>query len=385
MGSTFKNGFLSGSQRLLQVFLMLSSTGLLLACGSAESDYDFSQDTANASTRGDESRSNLIAPSSASDATAETFAALGLSQSNEAQVVEQSPSTCPTLLPGGPVGISCLHCAAPSAQGQALALAELMARSCRENLATTMLVDGTFGSDRDFLGELLRTMSQYGSRVHVYLYLGNGPWQRRYQSVPNQGFGSKISPEDFRHRIQFDPQLRAEYQAVIREVEPLMSYAQSLGSVVYLLPMLEDNLDAESARAIEQLVLQTVAPSISYALGRNPCPNCYSGNDRSIPAGLFEDQHIHSLAEGIQTSSGLLTNDGKTFRFPGESLSEAGFSFDELATVVREALNRNNSFVIWRHDFQGLSADGGLIDPNARNYHSPSPEQAQALLNLLSQ
>src|SRR5690606_12634682 len=104
------------------------------------------------------------------------------------QEVSPQPTGCETYVEGPPVGLSCLHCAAPGAREQALMIAGILADSCRRHVATTLLIDGTFGSDRDFLGEIVRVITDRGATLHLYLYLGNGPWQRRYESLPDRGF-----------------------------------------------------------------------------------------------------------------------------------------------------------------------------------------------------
>ena len=243
---------------------LLPILGFFFACGSGSGEVVLGGDASEqrelssfASVINPNPQANDSNPSSSND----PFTALGLS-STASEEIETRPATrCASKIPGPPLGVACLHCAAPGARIQAQRLAELMASSCRENLATTMLVDGTFGEDRDFLGELVRIMSQHGSRVHLYLYLGNGPWQRRYRTVPNKGFGSKISPEEFRGRIQSDSSLQESYRERLRWLEPLIGYAQSLGAIVYLLPMLEDNLEYLSMfKSAHQLGWDAIPP-----------------------------------------------------------------------------------------------------------------------------
>ncbi|HQH27245.1 MAG TPA: hypothetical protein PLP17_07600, partial [Oligoflexia bacterium] len=242
---------------------------------------------------------------------------------------EVPASACPAYIEGVPIGIACLHCAHPNARAQALRIAEIMAQSCRKNIATTMLVDGSFGDDRDFLGEIVRIATNNGATLHLFLYLSNGPWQREHETAPDGGFGTTMPPEEFRWRIQSDAALQAEYQARVDWAMPLVSYAQTRGAVVYLLPALEDNFDYSTARVMEDLTLAAVPSWLPVALGRNPCPGCYDGNDASMVPGTFLDQHAHSAGQGIIGSSGLVTNDGRTFTFPHEAASRDAMSFDE--------------------------------------------------------
>lgn len=291
-------------------------------------------------------------------------------------------NTCSKMIPGSPLGISCLHCAHPKAQVQAIQIAEILRDSCRENIAMTMLVDGTFGTNRDFMGELVRIASEYGARLHLYLYLANGPWQRRTSGLPQRGFGTGIKPENFRKRIVTDEALRNTYRNIIKFNEPLVSYATSIGNVAYILPMLEDNLDFQAARAMENLVTTTLLPSLSYAVGRNPCPGCYTGNDASIPPGIFIDQHTGSSINPI-FKDGLITNDGVDMNFNEVTNSETEISLSQIKNLIAQSKATNNTFVIWNREYQGVSPDLGLNDPDLRDYHEVSLDERGKLLEIL--
>jgi hypothetical protein len=287
---------------------------------------------------------------------------------------------CPGFTEGNPVGIACLQCGHPNAFTQAVRIADILAQSCRRHIATTMLVDGTFADVRDNLGEFVRIATIRGATLHLFLYLANGPWQRAYQSAPDYGVGTNMSPEDYRSRIQYDPAVQAEYQERLKWALPLVSYAQSQGAIVYLIPMLEDNLDYNSARKMEDLTLATVPSFLSVALGRNPCPGCYSGNDASIPAGIFEDQHISSAYQGVHITNGLVTNDGASVVFPHDSATPSpSIPLDQLTGAISQAAARNNAFVIWRRDYQGQSR----TDTASRTYVVPTPADEQVLLQVL--
>lgn len=291
-----------------------------------------------------------------------------------------SASGCTSFVEGAPVGIACLQCGHPNAFSQALKIADILAKSCRRHIATTMLIDGSFSDVRDNLGEFVRIAASRGATLHLYLYLANGPWQRAYPQAPNLGVGTNMSPEDYRSRIQYDTAVQNEYLSQANWAMPLVSYAQTQGAIVYLIPMLEDNLDYNSARKIEDLTLTAVPSFLSVALGRNPCPGCYPGNDGSIPAGLFEDQHISSAYQGVRTTNGLVTNDGASVVFPHDTAPPSpSIPLDQLTGVISQAAARNNAFVIWRREYQGQSR----TDPGARNYAMPTAADEQVLLQVL--
>lgn len=290
--------------------------------------------------------------------------------------------TCLSFVEGPPVGLACLHCLQPEARAQADLLARLMGTSCRRNVATFVLVDGSFGDDQEFLKHLIRTVVRHGSRLDLYLYLTNGPWQRRDEQLPDRGFATHLPPEEFRVLIQSDEQFREAFRTHVRNLVPVFSFAVEQGVRLNLLPALEDNLDAPSARAIEALVVEAVPPSIPYRLGRNPCRGCYKGNDTSVPDGLFEDQHIHSLCNGVRVSNGLVSNDGETFRFPGEAF-DADLEFEDMFLFAKRAAEKSNSFVLWKGEFQGRALDGAFIDPADRQYVVPNEPQQALLLDFL--
>jgi hypothetical protein len=292
-------------------------------------------------------------------------------------------TSCIGFVEGNPVGISCLQCGHPNAREQALKIANIMAQSCRRHLATIMLVDGTYSDNRDVLSEVVQVATKRGSTLHLFLYLSNGPWQRHHIN-PNKGIGTGLEPEQFRQNIQYDPVLQTQYQNRVRWALPLIVYAQSLGAVVYLIPMLEDNLDYASARKMEELTLAVVPPSVSVALGRNPCPNCYAGNDSSVPAGVFLDQHIVSSYDVVRVINGLVSNDGLTFAFPNEigALTDA-IPFDGLLSFIGQAAAANDAFVIWRMEYQGKLPGGEILDPDNRNFVIPSDAEAQVLIQVL--
>lgn len=294
-----------------------------------------------------------------------------------------TPEMCPYHIDGTPLGLSCLHCEHPLAQMQAQQISEILRNSCRKHVALSVLTDGTFGNNRDFLIDQVRTITQYGAKLHLYVYLSNGPWQRRYGRMPDKGFPKNMSPEEFRNKIRYDFALREEFKSIIKYNEPLLEYALRRGAAIYLMPMLEDNLDYASAREMELLVKQTISPSISYTLGRNPCPRCYKGNDISVPAPLFTDQHITSSDTIITTTQGLVVNDGKDFSFDWEYPNYQNLTFTRLLEFIDDAKLKNNTFIIWNREYQGVSVNNMLNDPDFRDYQLITIPERDLLVDVL--
>jgi hypothetical protein len=303
----------------------------------------------------------------------------------ESQAPESDPQIeCSEFVPGPAVGLSCLQCGSPAAKDQALKLAQIMAKSCRSNIAATMLIDGTFRDDLLQLGEVVRIASDSGSTLHLYLYFSNGSWQRRIGSVPNGlAIGTDYPPEDFRRRIANDSALRRRYTDRVAWAIPLLRYAVERGAVIYIMPMLEDNFDAASARAAEALLAGAVPDDLPVVFGRSPCPGCWPGNDESIAPGSFRDVHLKS-AQPVSNSGGLVSNDGTNLVFPGEAFQPDSLSLSDLESAIAAAGAQGSSFVIWHRPYQGVGSDNVFVDPAIRHYVMPSPGEEQLLNILLS-
>lgn len=274
------------------------------------------------------------------------------------------PIECPNgLSEGPPVGLACLHCAAPRARTQALVIANIMRTACRKNVATTVLLDGTFGDDLQLIVDIIDTISREGSTLHLYVYLSNGPWQRR--NLPG-GVFTELSGGDWSWAIQNNPIVRQAYADNIRNLRPVFESLAEAGGVLYVLPGLEDNLTREGARATEALMVSTMTetyPTIPFGTGRNPC----CGADRSIQPGWFRDSHnLRDIP-----SNGLVTNDGEDFRI------------EEVPPFIAQAGARNTSFVYWTRSFQGLDQSNVFLDPSVRNYRIPDVNEQNRLRDLI--
>lgn len=274
------------------------------------------------------------------------------------------PIDCPVLNDGPPVGLACLHCAAPSARDNAMALASIMRRSCRANVATTILLDGTFGDDLQLVQDVIEETTREGATLHLYVYLSNGPWQRR--NLPG-GIGTEYSGGEWSWRIQSDPGLQQQFTDNIRNLAPVFQALADSGGVLYLIIGLEDNLTYDGARQTEFLMESTMAqafPNQDYSAGRNPC----CGADESLTDGYFRDSH------NIRWSppNGLSTNDGEDFEI------------EEIPFYITQAGIAGASFVYWTRDFQGIAPGNVFPDPAIRHYRVPDEEEQEALRDLIN-
>lgn len=275
------------------------------------------------------------------------------------------PINCPVLNPGPPVGLACLHCAAPSARTQALIIASMIRRACRENVATTILLDGTFGDDLQLVMDIIEEITREGSRLHLYVYVSNGPWLRRDGHAG--GIFTDISIDEWNWRIQTDTVLRNAFSDNIRNLSPVFQTLIEAGGVLYVLPGLEDNFSFDAARAAEALTLATMAeafPLIPFGMGRNPC----CGADRTISPGWFRDSHnIRDMP-----SDGLSTNDGEDFEI------------NEIPPFITQAGLRNTTFVYWTRSFQGIAPGNTFPDPAIRDYRIPGEAEQEQLIDLIN-
>lgn len=266
-------------------------------------------------------------------------------------------------------GIACLHCNHPHAQGQANILTDTIVNACIRNVSWNVLVSGTFGYDEAFM---MRQVDKLTTNRHLSLtlYLLNGPGQRRYKSKIFDGFGEKISPEDFRNRIQWDETFRDSYRNHVAQFVPLIDYAIAHGATVNIVPQLEDNMSDNAFMALEKLTQQVLAGK-PVRWGRNPCPSCYDGNQAWIPPGNFEEEHTDKPHFNVR--SGIVTNDG----------DDVGANYTALNPVRDRAAQLGNEFIVWTAKYQGVGVDGKLIDPDIREYSVPSSSEIMSLVKSI--
>lgn len=300
-------------------------------------------------------------------------------------LASRETDTCSQLIEGPPRGLACLHCNQPEARGQAKILSLLLRRSCLRNIAINYLVDGTFSFDEAFLFEEVEKLTANGRRLFLYFYITNGPSQRSWESTPINAFGVRMSPGEFRYRIQTDPQMQFEYQALTNRLIPVIRYALSRGAVVFLIPALEDNLSNTAFEAMLELALDVVPPDLPVAFGRNPCPNCFSGNEGGVPDGLFLD--VHHSSPFISSRDGLVTNDGTDYLYVPNGGGNGVLTLDDLKPIRDSSARTNNVFILWnakRQGFPGIGDDDRTVKhPSERTYQIPSFAEREAIIEFL--
>jgi hypothetical protein len=295
-------------------------------------------------------------------------------------------ASCERLLLGPPRGLACLHCLHPKAQGQAEVIASILRRSCLKNVAINYLVDGTFSFDENFLLEQIASLSDAGRNLSLVFYLGNGPAQRRHSTTRINGFGAKISPEDFRSRILSDTGLQAQYQRLVARLLPIIRFARQNRGRVYLVPILEDNLDDRSFEKLFELTLDVLGSDSQAAVVRNPCGYaCYDGNTVGLPDGVGDEAHI--MVPPINSEAVIVTNDGRDYSSPAKGTpGSAVISLADLSSLRDAARDKGIVFILWDAGRQGLPADYESTQfalPQDRNYLIPSYAEQDELISFL--
>jgi hypothetical protein len=271
---------------------------------------------------------------------------------------------------GQPRGYAMLYALQPEARAVVEANVATLLASHVQQPYIAVLIDGTFGKDFGYLRELIRRLNEDGRDLHLGLYLANGPAQRRYKKPPYEAPFVRTPPEDFRREIRrSNSDAQVEYLKIIADARMLFEYnlRTNPDAKNYAVVMLEDNLERDSFRAMSQLAkdqLEAVAGIV-----RNPCPDCYDGNDNESLGYPLED---HSVArfESLRAGDGF-TLDGEGFFYPTEIVKSGGKAItpEQLISLIKGGYqNELSYFGLWRKEWQGVEDGGVLKEPKNRLY-----------------
>ena len=293
---------------------------------------------------------------------------------------------CASLLDGASRGLACLHCTQPQARAQAILLHRLLRQSCLRRISINYLVDGTFSFDKDFLINQISELTQGDRQVFISFFLANGAAQRRFDITRIDSFATQISPQEFRERIEHDPELQEQYLMLVRRLIPVLEHAHAEGARLALIPYLEDNLNNRAFEVLLALTQSVLPPNLPLLFGRNPCgTQCYPGNEDGIPPGVFEEQHTADMF--IQTANGIVTNDGQDYASLATAPNPlARTCLNQLRMVRDVSATQNNSFILWSARRQGLPPD---IDtqlfpiPAGRHYDVPTEAEQVEIIEFL--
>lgn len=302
-----------------------------------------------------------------------------LRQLEEEEIIDQ---TVKILYEGQARGYTMLYLMHPAARATVEAQIDIMLESGVEQLYLGVLTDGTFGKDFSYLQSVLRRLHDAGRRIVLSLYLTNGPTMRRWQSTPITAGFNRIDPERFRDLIRFDPDVRAQFVNMAEEILPTVRQLRQLssGHRIIITVMLEDNLRRDSYDAMRQLAQSVYGEQVRFI--RNPCPNCYSGNDDDAVGDGIEVHSPNRL--NILTSRDGFSLDGSGIRYLDEEGPEA-LSVDEVRTLLDRSLEQGvGYFALWRKERQGIY-DDELAHPDSRTYEVPTAAQIELEIELLRQ
>lgn len=276
-------------------------------------------------------------------------------------------------------GYAMLYMMHPRARQTVEREVETMLRAEVGDLYLSVIVDGTFGTDWEYLEQVIRRLVVEGRNLTLALYLTNGPTMRKYNKTPILTPFSRIEPTEFRYLIQVDTQMQATFRNTVASANKIFTLNKQLNVLNQniAIVMLEDNLDLQSYRWMRKLARDVLEESTIVV--RNPCPGCWPGSDTD---GNGDPIEMHDPADlPALTSGDGYTLDGAGLRYTNEPPDEQ-LSVEEVKGLLD--LSKKQSlryFGLWRKQRQGLGNQ--LIHPDQRNYEIPSNEQMLQEIELL--
>ncbi len=286
----------------------------------------------------------------------------------------------PLLFTGQPRGYAMLYMMHPKARATVERELEIILESGLREVYIGVLVDGTFGLDFPYLTDFLQRLADNERVITLALYLTNGATMRKYQNTPISAPFVRIDPKEFRRLIRSDRNIQEQFVSLARKAKPIVNFNSSLHpeNSNIIIVMLEDNLDRDSYRAMRDLAYSVFSNSVEYM--RNPCPNCFEGNDTESFGDKIELHQTESISR-LSSGDGF-TLDGEGFFFPWENASEDLLSIDNVLLAQDRALQRRlKYFGLWRAARQGLG--DASIHPDRRHYEVPTEDQAVIEIEIL--
>lgn len=300
------------------------------------------------------------------------------------------PTATPTITPtptlgpvgGQPTGYMMLQLMEPTARESVERQIQILLDSKVMTLYISALVDGTFDKDYQYLASVVRRLNTEGRTLTLALYFSNGPAQRNNEEAFPGGLFNTYEPVNFRMLIRFDNTIKTKFREAVAEAIPVFQLNLSLnpGNKNYAFPMLEDNLDYNSYKAMQRINRAAVKDSAEVM--RNPCPGCADdGQNNSDPLGSGLESHNPADLPNLTRRDGIAL-DGSGFAFPGESF---GLPIETVKGLKEQAFARGlRYFGLWRGPRQGLGPGTTTsTPPRERFYEVPTDEQAELEIELL--
>ncbi len=281
---------------------------------------------------------------------------------------------------GQPRGYLMLYLMHPGARATVNAQVEGLVVSGIRNLYLSVLIDGTFGNDFEFLKSNIKKLSDHCDSLTLVLYLSNGSTMRRWNLTDIEAGFNKIEPKVFRELIQSEDRAKNEFRAIVRDAESVFAYNSglSLDNKNIAIVMLEDNLQKQSYLAMRNLAKDILGDRVEYM--RNPCPGCYPGNDIETDGDALE---IHDPEGVFEMNAGEgFTNDGVGYRFASEPQAADRILIDDLEARMLTADSRGSKyFGLFRSERQGYTSPP--IHPDNRSYEVPTVKQLVTEIRML--
>lgn len=292
------------------------------------------------------------------------------------------PSPAPTNLPalsGQARGYTMLYLMHPHARNTVEKQIDAMLRSQVKELYLGVLVDGTFGTDFEYLKSVVSRLSVDDRSLLLVLYIANGATMRAYKTTPIVAGFNQIDPVEFRDLIRFDEFIRGQYEKLVSRTKEVLALNLRLDprNRNIVIPMLEDNLDTESYRAIRGMTHSILGDTAEIV--RNACPGCYRGTNPD-PLGDAIETHDPVEVASLSPKDGF-TLDGVGYSFSEEAPSDQP-TLDQIRSIESQARDRGiRYFGLWRKQRQGLGSTS--VHPDDRRYEVPTDLQIKEEIDLL--
>lgn len=277
-------------------------------------------------------------------------------------------------------GVSLLHLMQPQARSQINTLAQFLVDTQLTQPAFSVLVDGTFGIDINFLATTIRRFKDSRQQPHVVFYIFNGPSQRDFAKTQINAPFVKTAPPEFNRLILVGDQgVKNEVKRLVGNIKSTIALINSMGGNVLICPQLEDNLNDEAFNALTAMIREELH-NYSYEIVRNPC----SGGNQ-IPYSVRREEHIHTPANiHLIPNGGVVSNDGKDYWFSNQSGTDykgRGYPLEQWQTLKHHSSAQNAWFVLWSARYQGYGKQA--LAPDKRNYPVPTQFELEELKAFL--
>ena len=302
-------------------------------------------------------------------------------QATPTPLASATPDTSLPWVSGQARGYAMLYALHPRARAVVeKQVATLLKAKVREPYIS-VLIDGTFGRDFDYLETVIERLSADGRRLTLALYISNGPTMRIWDKTPIRTDFSTTDPLDFRYLIQYDETTRNKYAELVDKAREMFEFnlLTNRSNKNIAVPMLEDNLDRDSYRAARAIAAPQLDTLVKFV--RNPCEGCFKGNNGEALGDALEDHRTSYL--NILSAGDGFTLDGLGFYY-SNTAQGTGLSPQKLNELIDATLQQSLAFFgLWRHGWQGVIPDTKNVHPDQRNYVPSTEEEADFEITAL--